>query len=123
SVEGTFVPLTATPGPRWWTLAPSRWPGDSVARTLLNAVHSGGVSMRHVTPGGAACALLLALTASAPLASAQTAGKIPITTSSNDARELYLKGRDLQETLRATDARNLYEQAVAKDPNFALAYV
>ena len=45
--------------------------------------------MRHVTPGGAACALLLALTASAPLASAQTAGKIPITTSSNDARELY----------------------------------
>lgn len=58
------------------------------------------------------------------LAQAQVGGdKIPITTSSQDARKLYLDGRDLLEKLRATDARRLFEQAVAKDPNFALAYV
>jgi tetratricopeptide (TPR) repeat protein len=79
--------------------------------------------MRHVTPGGAACALLFSLSASAPLLSAQTTGKIPITTSSDEARQAYVKGRDLQEKLRATDAHALYEQAVAKDANFALAYV
>ena len=36
---------------------------------------------------------------------------------------LYLKGRDLAEKLRATDARRYYEQAAAKDTGFALAYV
>src|SRR5688572_26065935 len=51
------------------------------------------------------------------------AGKLPITTSSEDARKLYLQGRDLLEKLRGTDARRLFEQAVAKDPDFALAHV
>lgn len=50
-------------------------------------------------------------------------GKMPITTSSQDAKTLYLQGRDLLEKLRATDARRLFEQAVAKDPTFALGYV
>ena len=49
--------------------------------------------------------------------------KIPITTASAEARELYVKGRDLFEKLRATDARPLFEQAAAKDPSFALAQV
>jgi len=49
--------------------------------------------------------------------------KIPITTSSEEARTLYLKGRDLAEKLRATDAHKFYEQAIAKDKNFALAYL
>lgn len=59
-------------------------------------------------------------------AAAQTApaaGKLPITTASEDARKLYLQGRDLLEKLRGTDARQLFEQAVAKDPNFALAHI
>ena len=68
---------------------------------------------------GAACALG-SLTAS-PAAS--VAAPIPITTTSPEARELYLKGRDLAEKLRATDARTLFEQAAAKDPGFALAQV
>jgi tetratricopeptide (TPR) repeat protein len=60
----------------------------------------------------------------APAASqAPAAGKIPITTASADARRLYLEGRTLAENLRATDARKLYEQAVAADKDFALAYV
>ncbi len=59
-------------------------------------------------------------------AAAQTApaaGKLPITTASEDARRLYLQGRDLLEKLRGTDARQLFEQAAAKDPNFALAHI
>ena len=72
-------------------------------------------SMRHVTSGGAAaCALLLALVCSSPLVNAASATKIPITTSSDDARQLYMKGRDLAEKLRATDARRLYEQAIVE---------
>ena len=50
------------------------------------------------------------------------AGTIPITTSSPEAKKLYLEGREFADTLRATDARKLYEQAVAKDPAFARAY-
>src|SRR5215813_810556 len=49
--------------------------------------------------------------------------KIPITTSSEEARQLFVNGRDLSEKLRATDARKLYEQPVAKDANFAMGYV
>ena len=49
--------------------------------------------------------------------------RIPITTASAEARQLYLKGRDLAEKLRATDARALFQQAAAKDPDFALAQV
>jgi tetratricopeptide (TPR) repeat protein len=65
------------------------------------------------------CALWLAI-ASATLAGAQDA-KIPITTRSKEAREEYLKGRDLFERLRATDARAHFEKAAAADANFALA--
>ncbi len=49
--------------------------------------------------------------------------KIPITTSSEEARRLYLEGRDLSEKLRITDSRKLFEQAAAKDKTFALAQV
>src|SRR3954465_4020899 len=49
--------------------------------------------------------------------------KMTITAASDEARKLYVDGRDLLERLRATDSRQRFEQAVAKDPNFALAYV
>ena len=52
-----------------------------------------------------------------------SSGKIPITTSSDEARGLYLQGRDLAEKLRATDARYYYQQAIEKDRNFALAHL
>jgi tetratricopeptide (TPR) repeat protein len=63
----------------------------------------------------------LAVLAMAP--AAMSTDEIPITTTSPEARQLYLKARDLAEKLRATDARALYVQAAAKDPNFALAQV
>ena len=49
--------------------------------------------------------------------------KIPITTNSKEAKELFLKGRDLAERLRGQDSRQYFEKAVEKDPNFALAYL
>ena len=68
--------------------------------------------------------LVIAGAAAGPFAqTAPASGKVAITTSSEDARALYLKGRDLAEKLRATDARRFYEQAAAKDPDFAMAYV
>jgi len=73
-----------------------------------------------------ACVVLLAGCAAADSQSASaksTHDKVAITTSSDEARQLYLKGRDLNEKLRATDARAQFEKAIALDPNFALAYI
>jgi tetratricopeptide (TPR) repeat protein len=67
----------------------------------------------------AACALVVLAGGKA----ATPADQIPVTTQSEEARQLYLKGRDLSEKLRATDARALFQQAAAKDPGFALAQV
>jgi tetratricopeptide (TPR) repeat protein len=70
-----------------------------------------------------AVALGAALVFSTVAVAGARAGQIPITTSSAEAKQLYLKGRDLQEKLRATDARPLFEQALAKDPAFTMAAV
>jgi len=75
--------------------------------------------MKKLAP--AVRATICALSALGFAVSATAADRIPITTSSDEARQLYLKGRDLVEKLRATDARPMFEQALAKDPNFALA--
>ncbi len=49
-------------------------------------------------------------------------GKIPITTSSEDAKKEYLQGRDLAERLLGQNSIQHFENAVAKDSNFAMAY-
>jgi Putative Zn-dependent protease, contains TPR repeats len=49
------------------------------------------------------------------------AGKIAVTTSSEEARKEYLAGRDLQEKLRITDSIQHFDKAISLDPNFALA--
>jgi tetratricopeptide (TPR) repeat protein len=70
--------------------------------------------------------VLFLLAVSGPAAAqtpAPAADKLPITTTSPEARALYLQGRDLVEKLRATDGRRLFEQAVAKDKDFALGYL
>jgi tetratricopeptide (TPR) repeat protein len=48
---------------------------------------------------------------------------IPITTSSKQAREYFLKGRDLFERLQAQESREFFEKAVAEDSDFALGYL
>jgi len=55
-------------------------------------------------------------------ATSDDTAKLPITTASEKARELYLQGRNLQEKLRALDARPYFQKAVAEDPDFALGY-
>jgi tetratricopeptide (TPR) repeat protein len=65
-----------------------------------------------------ACLLLSSLAA----AQVPDAGKIPVTTSSNEARDLFVQARLLSEKFKFVDARALYQQAIVLDPNFALAY-
>jgi tetratricopeptide (TPR) repeat protein len=69
---------------------------------------------------------LAALIASAPSAAAQTAhsaGKVPISTVSAEAKADFIKGRTLAENLRGHESRDFMRRAVAKDPNFALAHL
>jgi tetratricopeptide (TPR) repeat protein len=60
-------------------------------------------------------------TASSPSAATGNNGKIPITTSSEEARKEFLAGRDLSEKLRITDSIAHFDKAISLDPNFALA--
>lgn len=55
-------------------------------------------------------------------ATADDSGKMPITTKSQKARQLFVKGRDLQERLRGQESRTFLQQAVAEDPEFAQAH-
>ena len=48
-------------------------------------------------------------------------GKIPITTSSEDARKEFLQGRDLVEKLLIQDSIAHFDKAISADPNFAWA--
>jgi hypothetical protein len=48
-------------------------------------------------------------------------GKIPVTTSSDEARKEFFAGRDLSEKLRITDSLAHFDKAISLDPNFALA--
>jgi tetratricopeptide (TPR) repeat protein len=50
-------------------------------------------------------------------------GKIPITTSSEQAKNDFLKGRDLAEKLRIQDSKQYFQSAIKADPNFALAHL
>jgi tetratricopeptide (TPR) repeat protein len=49
--------------------------------------------------------------------------EVPITTSSAEARELYLEGRGLLDDLHFVDAHDKFVQAVEKDPNFAMGHL
>ena len=49
--------------------------------------------------------------------------EIPITSASEEALQLFLEARELDENLRNDAAREIYSRAIAKDPEFALAYL
>jgi tetratricopeptide (TPR) repeat protein len=55
------------------------------------------------------------------VAATNESGKIPVTTSSEDAKKEFMAGRDLAEKLQITDSLNHYDKAIALDPNFASA--
>ena len=50
-------------------------------------------------------------------------GKIPITTSSDEARKEFLKGREIAEKLLVTSSIQYFDKAIALDSNFASAYL
>jgi tetratricopeptide (TPR) repeat protein len=50
-----------------------------------------------------------------------SSGPVAVTTASEEARALYAQGRERADQLRAHDAHELFKQAAAKDPKFALA--
>src|SRR3954451_18468535 len=77
----------------------------SVARTLACVLVLAGLSFAGTKTAAKAKA---------------SSDKIPITTSSEEARQAYLTGRDLADTLRGGDAHAQYEKAVKLDPHFAL---
>jgi tetratricopeptide (TPR) repeat protein len=54
---------------------------------------------------------------------APEAAKIPISTGSDEALELFLEGRTLADNLRGAEAREFFLQAVEKDADFALAHL
>ncbi|MCP4202030.1 MAG: tetratricopeptide repeat protein [bacterium] len=73
-----------------------------------------------------AAPLMFATACAKPPAAEQepiAAKKIPVTTNSDEASELFLAGRDLNERLRATDSHEYFEQAIELDPNFAWAHL
>jgi len=48
-------------------------------------------------------------------------GKVPVTTSSEEARKEFIAGRDLAEKLRVTDSLQHFDKAISLDPSFASA--
>jgi len=52
-----------------------------------------------------------------------TEGKIPITTSSEKAKEFFIQGRELVEKFHNQEAGELFEMAIEEDSNFAMAHL
>jgi tetratricopeptide (TPR) repeat protein len=76
-----------------------------------------------VVPGGSAKkeAPTPAVASQAAVPTPEGGGKIPVTTSSAEARTEFLKGRDMAEKLLITDSHSHFARAVSLDPNFASA--
>lgn len=49
--------------------------------------------------------------------------EIPVTTTSKDALNFFLSGRDKFENLETVPAASFFDKAIEKDPSFALAYL
>lgn len=54
---------------------------------------------------------------------ATASNKVPITTSSNEAREAFRSGRALFESLHRTESLSYFKRAVELDPDFAMGFV
>ena len=80
------------------------------------------MSQRSYRSRAALAGVVLASLAGYGSAAGQGDGKIPITTTSAEAKQQYVKGRALAENLRGHDSRQFLGQAASKDPKFALAH-
>jgi tetratricopeptide (TPR) repeat protein len=50
-------------------------------------------------------------------------GEIPITTASDEARQIFIQAREKQDNLKSYAAADLFDEAIGKDPDFARAYL
>lgn len=80
------------------------------------------MSQRSYRSRAALAGVVLASLAGYRSAAGQGDGKIPITTTSAEAKQQYVKGRALAENLRGRDSRQFLGQAASRDPKFALAH-
>jgi hypothetical protein len=55
--------------------------------------------------------------------SQQQSDQMLITTSSTEAREFYIQGREKAANIELTAAMMLFDQALEKDPDFAMAHL
>jgi tetratricopeptide (TPR) repeat protein len=102
---------------------------EQVQRTLTSlAVWVGSCGLISIIAG---CTTKKSDTDSASVRSASTTvsggnvektSKVPITSASDEARTLYTRGRAFAEQIRPHEGRELFAQAAAKDPSFALAH-
>lgn len=68
-------------------------------------------------------AIVIVMTVAAFGFAAGQNGKLPITTSSEEAKSEYLKGLELADSLRAQDSSEHFRKATQQDPKFAIAYL
>jgi tetratricopeptide (TPR) repeat protein len=78
---------------------------------------------KHLIPAAVLVALLALPAGGASAASGAPGGKLPLTTSSDEARSLYGQAQDLMDSVQREKARPLLERAVELDPDFALAHL
>jgi tetratricopeptide (TPR) repeat protein len=83
----------------------------------------GGGKVKKIGLVQSASALAIGAILLAGIGCTKGAGKLPVTTSSDEARTAYLEGQVLLDNIVITDARPFFEKAVAADPDFALAYL
>ncbi len=82
-----------------------------------------GLSLMRKTVSSLVFCTLIACGAAPTVDHTVDTTKIPTTTSSDEARDAFLKGRWLSENLRVTDAHEYFLKAVEADPNFAVAHL
>ena len=80
------------------------------------------MSKHYVLKGVLVMAVYVLIFASLSYA-ADEKGKIPITTSSEEALTYFLQGRDIFEKLRAQESLQFLEKAITADPDFAMCYL
>ena len=79
--------------------------------------------MKNLVVSVAGVFLFVAVFAAGGWARMSGSGKIPITASSEEAKQEFLQGRDLSEKLRLQNSIQHFENAISKDPDFAYAYL
>lgn len=67
--------------------------------------------------------ILFLFTALTAVFAANPEGKMPVSTTSDQARTDYLKGLSLADNLRIQDSEQYFRKAIQEDPKFAVAYL